>query len=643
MDNKETEATCNQSADVTKLELGAKNLKGYSTVLVTIIGFLFSCFHLYGVILVPLDPWFLNTIHLSSVAILVFFLYPGVRRHRKLKWIHSSDFIWAVGAIAIVVYIIWNLEELLWRMGVSPIPTDVLFGSVAILIVLEITRRTTGIILPMLALAFIVYALAGNYFPGVLWHKGYSFSRTISFLYSLQGIYGIPIGISATYVFFFVLFGAFLIGSGADKLFFGLSSSLFGWTRGGAGKIPVFSSALFGTISGSAVANVMVDGWLTIPLMKRVGYRTEFAGAVEATASTGGQIMPPVMGAGAFLMADILGIPYYQIAVAGIIPALLYYFGLYVMVDIEAIKLRLVGLPRKELPSIREVLVSGWASALSLATIIYALFFANVSVMRAATYGMIVCFILSWGRKDTRIGLSKFVKAMSDAPRDLLPVACTCACAGIIIGVFSLTGAGTKMSMIILAFSGGNTILTLVLAMIIVTILGMGMPTTAAYIVGSSVIVPALLKIGLEPLNAHLFVFFFGVLSAITPPVALAAYAAASIAKASPMKVGFTAWRLGMTGFLVPFMFAFSPTLLLRGGLSETILAIPTAFIGVAGLAMGLQGWLMTSMTKIPRIVLICGSILLITPGWKTDLIGAALILIVIFLQRVAVKKGTPA
>jgi TRAP transporter 4TM/12TM fusion protein len=491
-----------------------------------------------------------------------------------------------------------------------------------------------GWALPLTAIAFLLYALFGQHLPGLIRHTGFSVETIIDQLYlTTEGIFGIPLGVSATYVILFVIFGAFLEQSGTGQFFMDFATSLVGGAKGGPGKISVVSSGLFGTISGSAVANVMVDGWLTIPLMKRTGFKHEFAAAVEATASTGGQIMPPVMGAAAFVIAEFTGIPYIDICKHALIPALLYYLALFMAIHFEASKTGLLGVPKEERPKLKWVMITKGHLFIPLVVIVYFML-AGYTAMYACIYATLSVFLISLLRAETRMGLKKILGAMEYGAMNMLPVAAACACAGIVVGMINLTGLGLKFTSFVLIISGNSLVPALIFTMIAGIILGMGLPTTAAYIVQAALLIPALIKLGVPLIAAHLFVFYFACISAITPPVAMAVYAAAGISGSNIWKTGIEAMKIGATGFIVPFMFVYGPSLLLIGSSTSIVTTIISASIGVVLLSAGLMGWFLKEATYLERAMLIAGAICLIKPGLYTDAVGLVLLIIVILLQK---------
>ena len=598
-----------------------------------IVGAVCSLFHLYCLLISPIDPWYFRGMHIVFLAFMCFLLYPGWEGARKK--VHPVDYILILMVIIPFIYMVINFDEWIYRVGVVPTTWDTIISLMFIIAMLEMTRRTTGTALMIIAIIFILYGYFGRYLPGLFYHKGYSWPRIFTYLFSLDGILGLPIFVSAAYVYIFVIFGAFLRSSGVGAYFIQFANSIVGWARGGPAKVAIISSSLFGTVSGSSAANVVGTGSFTIPMMKSMGYKAHFAGAVEAVASTGGQIMPPVMGAGAFLMAEILGVPYVKVLVAAILPAAMYYLAVYFMVDFEAAKTGLVGLPKDQLPSKKETLKRIYMFA-PLGVLVYYIAIAMASIIKAGTLAVAACVIVSWTSKETRMGLKKIIDSLANGAKGAIEMAGTCAAAGIVIGIISQTGIGLKFATILLDFSKGILPLALFLSMVVAIVLGMGMPTTAAYAICAAVITTGLTKLGAIPIAAHLFVFYFACISAITPPVALAAYAGAAIAKAHPNKVGFTAMKLGIAAFIAPYMFIFNPAMLLIGSPLEIIEVAVTSLLGTFALACGMQGWLMGRAIPFAlRIPLIAGAILLIKPGIYTDLAGIGLLILTYILSRI--------
>jgi len=516
---------------------------------------------------------------------------------------------------------------------------DVLMGSVLILLVLEAARRSTGWPVPLVAIVFLLYSFLGPYLPEFLIHKGYSIKRVTTYLaLSTDGVFGVPLGVSANFIFLFILYGAILQRSGAGKFFTDLAFSITGGTRGGPAKAAVVSSCFFGMISGSSVANTVTTGSFTIPLMKKTGYPPHFAGAVEASASTMGQIMPPVMGAAAFLIAEFLGIPYIKVCIAAAIPAALSFFAIFMQVHFKAVMMGIKGIPRADLPSLKETLLNGWHHLISIFLLVYFLSL-NFSPERAVFWAILATIACSYIRKHTRMSLRNIFEALKEGAIGSTEVAAACAAAGIIIGSITMTGLGLKFSSLIADLSGGNLLLALPFTMIACLALGMGVPTTAQYIIIAALVAPALIKLGVVAIAAHLFIFYFGTRADITPPVALAAYAGAGIAGSNPMKTGVTAFQLGIAGYIVPFMFIYGPELLAIGPVHKVIFATLTATFGVYCLAAGVQNCLFIQTKYYERLLLLITSFLLIKPGLMTDLAGILLFGIVYLSQKFRQKN----
>jgi TRAP transporter 4TM/12TM fusion protein len=606
----------------------------WGTLLINCIAFSMFVFHIWALVFTSIDPWFLRTYHLAFGAILALVLYPawGFRRN-----VSPIDIFFMATVIGFEIYLYFQFSELIYRAGALPTRWDVVFALFGTLMILDITRRTIGSILPCLAVIFVLYAKFGYLFPGIFHHKGYTWSRILSYLFSLQGVFGVTLSASAAYVFLFIVFGAFLQASGGGKWFMDLAFAVAGKTRGGPAKVAIIASALFGTMSGSSVGNVVTTGSFTIPMMKKIGYLPRFAGAVESVASTGGQIMPPIMGAGAFIMAEILAVSYLKILAAAIIPAILYFASVILMVDVEAVKRNLSGLPKDELPQLRDVMRECYR-ILPVVVIILLLAILHMSIARAAVVGIVMCILVSWPKKATRMGPKKIFRAGAEGAKSAVGIVATCATAGIVIGIVSLTGLGIKFASAIISLSHNILFFELILTMVVCIILGMGLPTTAAYAVCASVVTPALIRSGVDPLASHLFAFYFACISAITPPVAIAAYAAAGIAGDKPMRVAGEACKLGIAAFLVPYMFVLGPPLLMNGSVTAILMAFCTSLIGVLCLAYGVQGWLISLLPGWERILLILAACCFLNHGWQTDVL-AMLILVSIFCLEKRKKR----
>jgi TRAP transporter 4TM/12TM fusion protein len=577
-----------------------------------------------------------RSIHLLFTLVLVFLINPLSKKQRKW-WL---DGVFLSLSLISIIYLFWNYEYFVTRYPyVHPLSKfDLILGIIITLILLEAARRSIGLAMPITAVVFIIYAYLGPHMPGLLRHAGQNTETIVDQLYmTTEGIFGIPLGVSATYVILFVIFGAFLERSGTGQFFMELAAATTGKTRGGPGKIAVISSGLFGTISGSAVANVMVTGQFTIPMMKKTGFQPHFAGAVEATASTGGQIMPPVMGAAAFVMAEFTGLPYITVCKHALIPAVLYYLSCFMAIHFEAIRTNLKGM-LEEVPSLISVFLNKGHLLLPVVIIIY-MMFAGYTPMYACIFAIISVVILANLKKASRMGVIKIFQALEEGAKGTVSVAIACACAGIIIGVINLTGLGLKFTSFVLLLAGESLALALFFTMIAGIILGMGLPTTAAYIVMAALLVPALVKLGIPTIAAHMFAFYYAIISAITPPVALAVYAGAGLAGSNMWKTGFAAVRIGAPGFIIPFMFAYEPSLLFIGSSWSIITSFFTASIGVVMLAAGMMGWFLRETNWIERILLIAAAILLIKPGFYSDIIGFIFLGLVIFMQKIRQKK----
>ena len=626
---------------------------GVVATLIFIIAVAMALFHLYTAGFGILQAMKQRAVHISFSFVLVFLLYPISKKSDKSR-IPFYDYLLAALGVSIGVYILFNYNQLVLRAG-APTQMDLIMGFFAILLVLEATRRSIGPELPIVAIAFLLYAYFGPMLPGLLGHRGYDLRRIIYHTYlTTEGIFGTPLSVSSTYVFLFILFGAFLDKTGVGKFFIDMAFSLTGHMRGGPAKTAVVASCLMGSISGSSVANTVTTGAFTIPLMKRVGYKPHFAGAVEAAASTGGQIMPPVMGAAAFIMSEFTGIPYLEIIISAAIPALLYYLAVGTMVHFEACKLGLKGVSRSELPQAREVLVKIYL----LLPVVFIIYFLvkGFTPFKAAYWGIIGTVLIGMvdviveyllrhkGQINARQYIENMIDALADGAKGAVSVAMACATAGIVVGVVTLTGLGLKVATLIITLAGGNLLLTLFFTMIASIILGMGLPTTAKYIVLATMAAPALTQLGVPLMAAHLFILYFGVIADVTPPVALAAYAGAGIAGANAMQTGFTALKLALAGFLIPFVFALSPDLLLIETTAvDATFAFISASIGIVALAAAVENFLLTYCKFYERILLLAAALALINPGLYTDAFGVVVLGGTLILQHLRRKKEEQA
>ena len=642
-------------------ESSYRTFAGWLELLVKVICIAFSAFHLYTAAMGAYPPQIQRAAHLGFVLVLIYLLYPAraTASKHKLAW---YDALLALAGGTVCAYIIWNYDVIVLDAG-PPTEMDFWFGCAAILLVLEATRRIVGLPITLVAVVFLLYAKFGNLIPGMLGHRGFSIERIVGHMYlTTEGLFGMPLGVSASFVFLFILFGAFLHSTGLGKFFIDLALAAAGRYVGGPAKVAVLASGFFGTISGSSVANTVSTGTFTIPLMKSVGYRGAFAGAVEAASSTGGQIMPPIMGAAAFIMAQFLGMGYAEIAKAALIPALLYYLAVGFMVHMEAKRLGLVGIPRERLPRTWLVLRQGGYLLIPILVLIW-LLMQGYTPLKSAYYCIITTVLISLlannikavagasasNISETRafiecnkLAFKDILLAMENGGRLALGVAAACACTGFVIGVVSLTGLGLKLANAILTLSAGNLALTLVLTMLASIVLGMGLPTTAKYIVLATIAAPAITQLGVPVLAAHLFILYFGILADLTPPVALAAYAAAGIARSEPNATGFMAVKLAFAGFLIPYIFCYNPGLLMIGASNmEVLFIVLTAGVGIASLSFASVGYWLRDLFIWERLLLVAAAITLITPGLITDIVGISLMAVTFALQRVF-KAGPP-
>ena len=614
--------------------------------LIIAISVVFCLFQLYSILSGKITAQIVRATHLSFVMLLAYLLFPMKKDmpKDKLPW---YDVILAVIGAASWAYISFNFEALIRRAGIYT-TTDIIIGIIGILLVFEACRRIVGLPILIISIVFIIYALFGAYAPGFLNHRGYSLQRLVSHLfYNTEGIMGTPIGASATFIFLFIFFGALLDKTGIGQFFIDICNAIAGGFDGGPAKVAVLTSAMFGTVSGSSVSNTVGTGSFTIPMMKSLGYRPEFAGAVEASASTGGQLMPPIMGAASFLMAESLGIPYMEVAKAAIIPAILYFTGIFIMVHLEAKKTGLKGLSRDSLPKIGELLMKKGYLVIPLATIIYffvlgktAIYAGLMGIIAAGLVAIINSIVDIIMKRQVSFGFKDLIDVFVNAARNIISVAIACAMAGIIIGVITLTGLGLKIGAGLISISGGIPLLLLFLTMVSSIILGMGVPTTANYLITSTIAASAIIGLGYEPLAAHMFVFYFGIIADVTPPVALAAMAGAAIAKSDPLKTGIKATKLSIGAFIIPYMFIFNPDILMiNTTIADVIPILITSLIGMFGVSAGLEGYVFRKCKAYERILFIIAGLLSIYPEFYSDIIGIAIIAILVIIQIATKNK----
>lgn len=583
-----------------------------------------------------------RSVHLALISSVCFLFVPASKNERIKRITDWTDLLLVIGICISMAYLIINYRQIIMRIGLTT-KLEVFLGILTIILVLESVRRTTGNVLPIIAVIFILYAKFGYLMPSVIANRGYSWTRIASQMYlTTEGIFGSPLGVSANYIVLFVLFGAFLNATGAGNFFMDIAFSATAWARGGPAKSSVVASGLFGSISGSACANVTTTGVFTIPLMIKTGYSREDAGAVETVASTGGLIMPPVMGSAAFIMSEMIGVPYIQILKAAIIPALLYYISLFFELDFIAQKNHIRGIPRSELRSLKETLLSGFEFFIPLVMLVM-LMVRGYSPARSVTYSIICMIVVSFFRKAHRLNWERLKQAITDGITGSVTICATCATAGIIVGVVTLTGLGLTLSSAIIQLASGRLMFALVLTMICSLILGMGMPSSAAYIVLAVLAAPALITLGVGKLTAHFFIFYFGVLSNITPPVALAAFAASSIAQTNAMKIGWNAVRLGCVAFIVPYFCVYGPSLLMQGAPQEILLCFVTALIGCWALSIAVSGFFRRNLIIVERVLFAFGALALIESHLLTDAIGIVLIGILVLICLRTQRRSSAA
>ena len=643
-----------------------RHLKGPLKWVVFALCILFSCFQLYSAFTGRIPATQLRPMHLGFVMMLVFLIFPVTKKARR-DILPVYDIILSLLAMGVCLYIALQHVELANRIGKNT-PMDIWVGGILIVLLFECCRRVVGLPIMCVAAVFLLYAHFGPYMPGILAHKGRTVERIIrQLVYTTEGIMGTPLGASSTFIYLFVLFGAFLERTEVGNFFIDFANSIAGHKRGGPAKVAVLASALEGTVSGSSVANTVGSGSFTIPMMKKLGYRKEFAAAVEATASTGGQIMPPVMGAAAFLMAESVGVSYMEVVKAALIPAILYFVGIYIIIEFEARKYGLVGMNKEDMPKFIPLIKKSGYLILPLLVILGFLSLGYTPIF-AALVGIASCVLCDIIRhiiigvsgaldarqerkekinalqvaKDTAVSTGiDVVAALDKGARNVLSVAVACGMAGIIVGMITLTGLGQKLGNSLVTLAGGSQYLTLIFTMLASIILGMGVPTTANYLITSTIMAGTVMKVvGCEMLAAHMFVFYFGIIADITPPVALAAMAGSAIAKSDPFKTGLNAVKLAIAAFLVPYLFVFNNKMLLIGAQWYDVLQIGvTSIFGMMGIAAALEGYYSRHAHPLQRLLFLAGGLLLIEPSLITDIIGIIVIIIPILWQDLENKR----
>ena len=622
-------------------------------MIISIIAVFYSLFHIY-IVFNPIPTLQARAIHVAVGLALIFLLYPIFKKSDRTKapW---YDWVLALFGLATAGYIVFNYTAIVTERGGIPNTTDLIFAVLTVVLIFEATRRVTGFILPILALLFLIYPFISSldFMPNLLYTRPFDFGDVFGHLYTkTEGLYSTAIGASVNFIFLFILFGAFLQKSGMGLFFNDLALALAGGYKGGPAKVAVVSSGFMGSINGAAVANVVSTGAFTIPLMKKVGYGRTFAGAVEASSSIGGQILPPIMGASAFIMAETTGIKYSTIALAAAIPALLYFGAVIMQVHFRAGRNNLTGISKAALPQVSTVLKERGHLLLPIVALIYMLYL-NLPIGRAAIYTIGITILVAQIKKTTRMSFKDVLEALELGAKQSLSVMIACAIVGVIIGVVSLTSFGSVLASAIAALGAGSLLLTCFFTMIASLVLGMGLPSIPAYIITATMAAPALAEYGVPVLVAHMFVFYFGIFANVTPPVALAAFAGAGISGGDPMKTGFAAFKLSLAGFLVPFVFVFDPSLLLidveglamnareypLANMMDVTVVVTTTVIGIVAISAALEGYFATNLNWLFRILIGAAAISLIIPETITDIIGLAIVIVIFALNIIKSRK----
>ncbi|MCW8084397.1 TRAP transporter permease [Sabulicella glaciei] len=660
-DTLKTTAEVNTAVDDMEFATARRELPGFVGMAWRAAAVAFVAFHLWILLVQPVDPTISRAIHVFFGAALGFTLFASRASTTQATRVPILDWLLVLASIAIPFHYILDADGIEMRSFMGPNMADLWVAGVGILLVLEFARRTAGFVMPLIACVFIAYCFIGPWLPGILFHRGVSFDQALVELFNNNGVLGTIVQVSASFIIMFVVFATFLQTSRAGDYFNDVALALVGRLRGGPAKVTVLSGIMFGAISGSAVANVVASGAFTIPMMRRVGYDRATAGAIEATSSTGGQITPPVMGAGAFIMAEVLGIPYTEIALAGLIPALLFYVANYIHCDLNARKLGIRGLPREELPRWSYVLRHLYMA--SPLVLLIAMLLQGYSPFRAAAWGIAATLVIMFGttlahramvqgQNILAATVATFIETgqsiyatLHNSMKEVMQLIAVCAAAGIVAGVIGVTGVGGRFATMLLDVAGASSLLAMMFAMVVAVILGMGVPTTAAYAIAAAVVAPGLIRIGVEPLVAHMFIFYFAVLSSITPPVALASFAAASMAGADMWRTSLIAVKLGLATFIVPYLFWMSPVLLAQGPLLGIMLSFTTACCGIYLLACSTEGWMWNGPLALPlRFVSGATGLMLMVPELVTDLSGIAIgIALLLWQKRTYPEEVTPA
>jgi len=614
-------------------ESAVRNPAGVYGKIIKWIAVAMALFHLYTSVFGLMETIRHRAMHLAFIFPLAFLLYPAIKSKKTSKPT-ILDWTFSILGMISTLYLVIEYKEIFLRGGI-PNTVDIVMGILCILLVLESVRRVVGIQLLMISAVFLVYAYFGPYMPGIFRHRGASISRMIDHIYMIpEGVFSVALGTSATFIVLFVIFAAFLERSGLADLIKDLAMALAGGAIGGPAKVAVVMSAAFGTISGSAAANVVTTGAFTIPLMKSTGYPKEFAAGVEAVASTGGQLMPPIMGSAAFIMADYLGVAYIEIVKAAIIPVFLYYLSLFLSIHIRAKKLGLKGVCRENLPKAWDVLKSRGHLLIPFVAVVILLVMRFTPIF-AGSCGIVLTIAVAALRKETRMGFQDILWALENGAKRTVPVSIACASVGLVIGVCSLTGISSIIGNYILQLGRGNLLITLFLVMLLSIVMGMGLPTVAVYVLLSSIAVPVIVQLNVPALAAHFFIFYFGLMANVTPPVAIPAYAAAGLANSNPSKTGWVAFKLALAGFLIPYLFILNTdVLMINANFVDIIYSALTPILGILMLCVGIENYMLKPLPVWQRALCIIGSLALLYPGLATDLIGLAFLLLIFAVQK---------
>lgn len=617
-----------------------RHLTGLFRKIILTMSFLLCIFEVWLGANGTMDLYQYATVFFPLVLTAAFLQFSSTKRVKghQPTWL---DILFALAALGIGVYFAINIEGYLTRIPLfNPLtPMELTIGITLVILTLEATRRTLGFTLTSIVLVILVYVFWGHYVPGAYSHRPIEFNHFLDdMVFTANGIFGTPIGVAATYVFLFVLFGAFFTAAGGGDFFFGIAAAISGRSVGGPAKIAITTSGLFGMISGSPTSDVLTTGSINIPTMKRIGYSPVFAGGVEAAASTGGSILPPIMGSAAFLMAEYAGISYGKIVIAATIPAILYYLGIYLQVHFRSKKENMPTLKEEEIPSIVTVLKEGWIHLLPLVFLVIGVM-KGISPSYIAVLATGLVFLCSWVKPQNRITFRKLILILEEIIERIVPVTMACAAAGMLIDGIMLTGLASKFGTLIFSFTQGSMLLTLIGTAVLCIVFGMGMPVSSAYILTAVLAAPLLIKMNVPTMNAHLFIVYYSCLSAITPPVAVAAFASASIALADPIKIGLNACKLAMVAFILPFIFVYNPGILMQGSIWDITMSVVVSIIGVVALAAAAEGWYKARMTLVERVALFSAGIMMIVPGLIIEMIGLVLTVIILSLNVIRAKK----